>query len=85
MTSEPFFAGAYYFRPDFAVVRPKQFAAGYFWSKVKLKQKKFICKKYSVAFTWEIKKSANFIFYPEIIGRFLGAGPLLTFSVSSAT
>ena len=39
--SEPFFAGAY-FRPDFAVVRQKKFAARYFWFKEKMKQKKFI-------------------------------------------
>ena len=41
MISEPFFAGAY-FRPDFAAIRRKKFAARYFWSKAKLKQKKFI-------------------------------------------
>ena len=31
--SEPFFAGAY-FRPDFAAIRRKKFAARYFWFKV---------------------------------------------------
>ena len=36
--SEPFFAGAY-FRPDFAAIGGKKFAARYF-----LKQKKFIFK-----------------------------------------
>jgi len=41
--SEPFFAGAY-FRPDFAAIRRKKFAARYFWFKAKLKQKKFIFK-----------------------------------------
>ena len=40
---EPFFAGAY-FRPDFASIRRKKFAARYFWFKAKLKQKKFIVK-----------------------------------------
>ena len=39
--SEPFFAAAY-FRPDFAAIGRKKFAARYFWFKVKLKQKKFI-------------------------------------------
>ena len=39
--SEPFFARAY-FRPDFAAIRLKKFAARYFWFKAKLKQKKFI-------------------------------------------
>ena len=39
--SEPFFARAY-FRPDFAAIRRKKFAARYFWFKAKLKQKKFI-------------------------------------------
>ena len=28
-----------YFRPDFATIRRKKFAAGYFWFKAKLKQK----------------------------------------------
>jgi len=51
---EPFFAGAY-FRPDFATIRRKKFAARYFWFKAKLKQKKFIFKYYSVTTTWEIK------------------------------
>jgi len=41
--SEPFFAGAY-FRPNFAAIRRKKFAARYFWFKAKLKQKKFIFK-----------------------------------------
>ena len=41
--SEQFFAGAY-FRPDFAAIRGKKFAAQYFWFKAKLKQKKFIFK-----------------------------------------
>ena len=41
--SEPFFAGAY-FRPDFAAIGRKKFAARYFWFKAKLKQKKFIFK-----------------------------------------
>jgi len=41
--SEQFFAGAY-FRPDFAAIRRKKFAAQYFWFKAKLKQKKFIFK-----------------------------------------
>ena len=31
-----------YFRPDFAAIRRKKFAARYFWFKAKLKQKKFI-------------------------------------------
>ena len=39
--SEPFFARAY-FRPDFAAITRKKFAARYFWFKAKLKQKKFI-------------------------------------------
>ena len=39
--SEPFFARAY-FRPDFAAIRRKKFAARYFLLKAKLKQKKFI-------------------------------------------
>ena len=52
--SEPFFAGAY-FRPDFAVVRQKKFAARYFWFKEKMKQKKFISAKYWITSTWEIK------------------------------
>ena len=39
--SEPFFAGAY-FRPEFAAVRQKKFAARYFWFKEKMKKKKFI-------------------------------------------
>ena len=38
--SEPFFAGAY-FRPEFAAVRRKKFAARYFCFKEKMK-KKFI-------------------------------------------
>ena len=41
--SEPFFAGAY-FRPDFAAIGRKKFAARYFWFKAKLKQKKLIFK-----------------------------------------
>ena len=41
--SEPYFAGAY-FRPDFAAIRRKKFAARYFWFKAKLKQNKFIFK-----------------------------------------
>jgi len=41
--SEAFFGGAY-FQPDFAAIRRKKFAARYFWSKAKLKQKKFIFK-----------------------------------------
>ena len=41
--SEPFFAGAY-FRPDFAAIGRKKFAARYFWFKANLKQKKFIFK-----------------------------------------
>ena len=41
--SEPFFAGAY-FRPDFAAIRQKKFAAQYFWFKAKLKQTKYIFK-----------------------------------------
>ena len=41
--SEPFFAGAY-FRPDFAAIGRKKFAARYFWFKAKLKQKKIILK-----------------------------------------
>jgi len=41
--SEPFSVGAY-FRPDFAAIRWKKFAARYFWFKAKLKQKKFIFK-----------------------------------------
>ena len=36
--SEPFFARAY-FRPDFAAIRRKKFAARYFWFKAKLKQR----------------------------------------------
>ena len=39
--SELFFARTY-FRPDFAAIRRKKFAAWYFWFKAKLKQKKFI-------------------------------------------
>ena len=39
--SEPFFVRAY-FRPDFAAITRKKFAARYFWFKAKLKQKKFI-------------------------------------------
>ena len=41
--SEPFFAGAY-FRPDFAAIGLKKFAARYFGFKTKLKQKKSIFK-----------------------------------------
>ena len=41
--SEQFLAGPY-FRPDFAAIRRKKFAARYFWFKAKLKQKKFIFK-----------------------------------------
>ena len=36
--SEPFFAGAY-FRPEFAAVRRKKFAARYFWFKEKMKNR----------------------------------------------
>ena len=54
--SEPFFVGAY-FRPDFAAIGRKKFAARYFWFKAKLKQKKFIFKQHSVTSTWEIKIS----------------------------
>ena len=43
VVSEPFFAGAY-FRPDFAAIRRKKFAARYFWFKPELKQNKFIFK-----------------------------------------
>ena len=39
--SEPFFGRAY-FKPDFAAVRRKKFAARYFWFKEKMKQKKLI-------------------------------------------
>ena len=39
--SEPFVTEAY-FRPDFAAIRRKKFAARYFWFKAKLKQKKII-------------------------------------------
>ena len=35
--SKPFFARAY-FRPDFAAIRRRKFAARYFWTKAKLKQ-----------------------------------------------
>ena len=52
--SGPFFARAY-FRPDFAAIRRKKFAARYFWFKAKLKQKRFIFEKYSVTSTREIK------------------------------
>ena len=45
------------FQPDFAAIRRKKFVAQYFWFKVKLKQKKFIPKGYSVTSTWEIKIS----------------------------
>ena len=38
-----FIVGAY-FRPQFAAIRRKQFAARYFWFKAKLKQKKFVFK-----------------------------------------
>ena len=41
VSSEPFFARAY-FRPDFAAIRREKFAARYFWFKARLKQKKFI-------------------------------------------
>ena len=41
VNSEPFFARAY-FRPDFAAMRRKKFAARYFWFKAKLKQRKLI-------------------------------------------
>jgi len=41
--SEQFLAGPY-FRPDFAAIRRKKFAARYIWFKTKLKQKKFIVK-----------------------------------------
>ena len=41
--SEQYFAGPY-FRPDFAAIRRKKFAARYFWFEAKLKQKKFIFK-----------------------------------------
>ena len=54
--AEPFSAGAY-FRPDFAAIGRKKFAARYFWFKAKLKQKKFIFKQHSVTSTWEIKIS----------------------------
>ena len=40
VVSEPFSAGAY-FRPYFAAIEQKKFAAQYFWFKAKLKQKKF--------------------------------------------
>ena len=43
VVSEPFFAGAY-FRPDFAAIGRKKFAARYFSFKAKLKQKKLIFK-----------------------------------------
>ena len=39
--SQPFIARAY-FRPDFAAIRPKKFAARYLWFEAKLKEKKFI-------------------------------------------
>ena len=39
--SEPFFTGAY-FRPDFAAIGRKKFAAWYFWFKAKLKPKKIV-------------------------------------------
>ena len=42
--SEPFFLAGAYFRPDFAAIGGKMFAARYFWFKAKLKQKKFIFK-----------------------------------------
>ena len=54
VSSEPFFARAY-FRPDFAAIRREKSAARYFWFKAKLKQKKFIFEKNSVSSTWEIK------------------------------
>ena len=54
VTSEPFFARAY-FRHDFAAIRRKKFEARYVWFKAKLKQKKFIFKRYLVTSTWEIK------------------------------
>ena len=41
VSSEPFFARAY-FRPDFAAIRREKFAARYFWFKARLKQKKII-------------------------------------------
>ena len=40
--SEPFFGA--YFRPDFAAIGRKKFAAQYIWFETKLKQKKFIFK-----------------------------------------
>ena len=42
---------------------------------LRLKQKKFIFTWYSVTSSWEIK-IGQFNFLAEIIGRFLGAGPL---------
>ena len=39
--SDPFFVRAY-FRPYFAAISRKKFAAQYFWFKAKLKQTKFI-------------------------------------------
>ena len=39
--SDSFFARGY-FRPDFAAITQKMFAARYFWFKAKLKQKEFI-------------------------------------------
>ena len=59
--SEPFFARAY-FRPDFAAIRRKKFAARYFWFKAKLKQKKFIFEQYSVTSTCEIKIGRFYFF-----------------------
>jgi len=64
-----------YFRPDFAASRREKFAARYFWFEAKLKQKKFIFTWYSVTSGWD-SKIGPFYFLAEIIGRFLGAGPL---------
>ena len=60
--SEPFFARAY-FRPDFAAIRQKKFAAPYFWFKAKLlKETKFIFEEYLVPSTWEIKIGRFYFF-----------------------
>ena len=60
--SEPFFARAY-FRPDFAAIRRKKFAARYFWFKAKLKQKKFIFELYSVTSLYLGDKSRPILFF----------------------
>jgi len=52
--SEQFFAGAY-FRPDFAAVGWRKFAAQYFWFGAGLNRGKFVFEWCSVASAWEME------------------------------